>query len=132
MKWAERVRVKSSQSTMYDDGAGANARVLMIEAAAADVSGVTWGGGTETSIAVDNEICWDGIWRCVAEFGGMGEVGRDCGGIICAESLSRRLIGEGCCLGGSKKSESEGMVAILGSREEGKWSSSGGVTERKR
>jgi len=79
---------------MYDVDAGTNARVLMIDAAAADVLGVTSGGGTETSIAVDDEICWDGIWRCVTEFGGVGEVGRDCGGISCAESLSRRLLGE--------------------------------------
>lgn len=53
MKWAERVRVKSNQSTMYEGGAGANARVLMMEAAAADVLGVI-SDGTEV---------WDGIWR---------------------------------------------------------------------
>ena len=57
MKCADRVRVKSNQSTMYDGGAGANARVLMIEAAAAEVLGVTSGGGTEVSIEVkDDEI----------------------------------------------------------------------------
>ena len=89
---------------MYDVGAGANARVLMIEAAAAEVLGVT-SGGTETSMVVDDEICWDGIWRCVVE-GDVDEVARDCGGSR-AGSLSRRLTGEVCCLGCSKKSASE-------------------------
>lgn len=63
MKWAELVRVKSNQSTMYEVGVDVNARVLMIEAAAAEVLGVTSGGGTETSIADEHEICWEGIWR---------------------------------------------------------------------
>ena len=47
MKWAEHVHVKSNQSTMYEVGADVNATVLMIEAAAAEVLGVTSGGGTE-------------------------------------------------------------------------------------
>lgn len=61
MKWAEHVNVKSDQSTMYEVGADVNARVLMIEAAAAEVLGVTSGGSTETSIAVEHELCWEGI-----------------------------------------------------------------------
>jgi hypothetical protein len=57
MKWAECVRVKSNQSTMYEVDADVNARVLMIEAAAAEVLGVISGSGTETSIADEHELC---------------------------------------------------------------------------